>query len=535
MRVLVIAAIAAIVGGGAVYGVLLHLGQNPVQVNVQLLQEAPSPAPALPPSPTAAPLPTSTASPTTAPLTVPPTATSLPTPTVTSAHTLTPAGLTEREIVVNAFAACNGKYSGEEKRRRFAATNSAIDRDLHSVASIRALVEETCGGVFPQLSIAAQPTNTPTPATAVVAVPTLALLPTVRMPTPVPTVSVSTITQKPNLRHIEEKRYMLELINAERKKAGVGAVTLGDNIAAQLHAEASLDNCFSSHWGMDGLKPYMRYSLVGGYQFNGENGSGLNYCIKASDGYRANSPIEQEIRGTMDDWMSSSGHRRNLLDPHHKKVSIGIAWDRYNTVMYQHFEGEYVEYERLPSISSDILALSGTAKNGVRFSQEKDLDVQIYYDATPHKLTRGQVARTYCYDNGRQVASLRWPLTGGYRWTTDTFSQTYKPCPSPYDVASDAPAPRSPSEAHQAWQDAYNASQSRKSRSITVPLITASEWTSRGMSFAVKADISEILDRHGDGVYTVKVWGNVGGVREVISQYSIFHGVTPPNTYSPGN
>ena len=171
----------------------------------------------------------------------------------------------------------------------------------------------------------------------------------------------------------------------------------------------------------------------------------------------------------------------------------------------------------------------------MRFSQEKDLGVQIYYDPTPYGLARGQVARTYCYDSGRPAASLRWPLTGGYRWTTDTFSQTYEPCPSPYDVAVDAPAPRSPSEAHRAWQEAYNASQSRKSQSITVPWITASEWTASGTAFAVKVNISDILNRHGDGVYTVIVWGDVGGTREVISQYSIFHGVTPPDTYGAGN
>lgn len=161
--------------------------------------------------------------------------------------------------------------------------------------------------------------------------------------------------------------------------------------------------------------------------------------------------------------------------------------------------------------------------------------MQIYYDPPPHELAIGQLARTYCYDNGRPVASLRWPLTGGYRWTASTFSQTYEPCPSPHDVAVDAPAPRSPPEAHRAWQEAYNASQSRKPQSIDVPWITAFEWTASGMSFGVKADIGEILNRHGDGVYTVMVWGDVGGVREVISQYSIFHGVTPPDTYSPGN
>ena len=67
---------------------------------------------------------------------------------------------------------------------------------------------------------------------------------------------------------------MLQLINEERVRAGVAPVVLGDNIAAQLHAESALENCFSSHWGINGLKPYMRYSLAGGYQSNAENGYG---------------------------------------------------------------------------------------------------------------------------------------------------------------------------------------------------------------------------------------------------------------------
>ena len=81
---------------------------------------------------------------------------------------------------------------------------------------------------------------------------------------------------------------MLELINEERVRRGVPPVELGDNWAAQLHVESALENCFFSHWGIDGLKPYMRYSLAGGYQSNGENGSGGGLCIKASDGYATN-------------------------------------------------------------------------------------------------------------------------------------------------------------------------------------------------------------------------------------------------------
>lgn len=322
---------------------------------------------------------------------------------------------------------------------------------------------------------------------------------------------------------------MLELINAERKKAGVEDVTLSDNIAAQLHAEAALTNCFSSHWGLDGLKPYMRYSLAGGYQSNGENGHGSDYCIKSSDGYAAAGNIQQRIRNAMDSWMKSTGHRRNLLDSQHEKVSIGLAWDRYNTVMYQHFEGNYVEYDREPSIANGVLSLSGQTKNGAQLG--KNLGQQIYYDPPPHELTRGQVARTYCYDNGRPVASLREPLTGGYYYSTHEFTTTYNPCPSPHNVPADSTPARSHNEAHQLWQQAYNASQSRASQSITVPWITASEWTASGTTFSLKADISKILDEHGSGVYSLMLWGKIDGADAVISQYSMFHDITPPDAY----
>ena len=163
---------------------------------------------------------------------------------------------------------------------------------------------------LPATQATATPIPTPTPLPTV-AVPTL---PTVAVPTPAPTPR-STTAASPAAKHIEEKNYMLQIINAERKKAGVGTVVLGDNIAAQVHAEAALDNCISSHWGVDGLKPYMRYSLADGYQSNAENGIGLNYCIKASDGYAAISSIRQEIDEAMDRLLHSGGHRVNLLDP----------------------------------------------------------------------------------------------------------------------------------------------------------------------------------------------------------------------------
>ena len=357
-------------------------------------------------------------------------------------------------------------------------------------------------------------------------------------PTPVPT---PTPTPVPNLRHIDAKRFMLILINRERAAAGLSPVVLGDNVAAQLHAEASLAGCFSSHWGDDGLKPYMRYSLAGGYQSNGENVRGSDYCItpqsRSSDRLRYN-PIEsiaEEIEEAMEGWMDSPGHRRNILGKWHKRVNIGIAWDRYNFKAIQHFEGDYVEYDRLPVIDDGVLVMSGRVKNGAQFTEDSDLGVQVYYDPPPYPLTRGQLSRTYCSDGGRLIAALRPPLSENWSYDKHEFKWSYKRCPSPYDFPADAPAPRSHEEANEFWQAAYDASQRRAEQTITVPWVTALEWETAARPFSVTADLRSVLAEHGSGVYTIVIRAIIAGEREVISQYSMFHGVTPPDTYDVGD
>ena len=331
------------------------------------------------------------------------------------------------------------------------------------------------------------------------------------------------------LRHLELKEYMLELINAERRAVGLDPVGLGDNFAAQFHAEFAIEHCFSSHWGIDGLKPYMRYSLAGGYQSNGENVHGLGYCIKASDGYRPVGDVKLDILDAMEGWMDSPSHRRNILSSTHKKVNIGLAWDHFNFGVVQHFEGDHVEYDSLPAINGRILTLSGEVKNGAAFNFVDDLRVQIFYDLPPSTLTRGQLARTHCYDNGRLVAGLRPPLTGDSFYPENSFTVASEPCPDPNEISTAAPAPQSHDEARGFWQAAYDASQAREATSLVVPWITASEMVVSGSRFSVEVDIGDVPP----GVYTIVVWSPIDGTSEVVSEYSIFHKITPPNTYTP--
>ena len=365
------------------------------------------------------------------------------------------------------------------------------------------------------------PTPTPVPTATLTPTPTLMPSPS-RPPTPVP---------PPNLRHLDSKQYMLELINRERAEAGVLPVVLGDNYAAQMHAEASLANCISSHWGPDGLKPYMRYSLAGGHQSNGENVAGRDYCVKDGDGYLAIRSVKEEVGELMEAWMASPGHRRNLLYRTHRKVNIGLTWDHYNIHAVQHFEGDFVELGSSPALQGGVLSMSGSMKNGALFDHDHYIDVQIFYDPPPRPLTRGQLSRTYCYSLGLPVAYVREPAAAGRVYTDDKVSFEYNPCPDPYDVPGDARAPESYDEATAFWQQSYDTSQARLPSDVPVTAITASRWETDGATFSITADIDKVLAIHGAGVYTVILWGSLDGEIETISKYSIFHDRPRPEGY----
>ena len=328
---------------------------------------------------------------------------------------------------------------------------------------------------------------------------------------------------------------MLDAINQRRAAAGLLPVELGHNVAAQLHAEASLANCSSSHWGPDGTKPYMRYTLAGGRQTNAENVSGLNYCVKQYDGYAPIESVESMIDQAMSDWMHSPGHRDNVLNPTHRKVNVGLAWNRYNIMLVQHFEGDYVEYDALPAIDGGVLALSGRFKNGATgwwADGYYGLGLQLRYDPPPAALTGGQLAATYCYDYGAVIAFVLPPPPEGRRYTggirvADTA------CADPYSVD----ASRGPTSYHEAKAAAeYARDKARWTppdvEGMVVPILEAETWRVSEDSFEIEARLPGFLmvDRN-PGVYTVMLWADVGGRLASISEYAIWVGVDPPDAY----
>ena len=378
------------------------------------------------------------------------------------------------------------------------------------------------------------PTVTPTPTAA--PVPTPAPTPTFT-PTPTPTATPTpeptptfTPTPTPTATPTPDPyELMLNLINKARAEAGVSPLVMGDNRAAQIHADNSLANCISSHWSIDGLTPNMRYSLAGGYQSANENVSGSDYCRLPNQGYSAISSAAEEVRRHMKGWMDSPGHRDNILKPRHRKINIGLAWDRYNSVAVQQFEGDYIEYTVLPAINGGVLSMEGKLKNGANLEHGNHTRVQIFHYPPPQQLTQGQIARVYGGCLGRKVALLSYRSAG-------TAESTFKPCLNPYDVPPDAPAPTSANAARGLWKEArarYEALGG--SVPITVARVRMSRWELDGDLFAVSADLGDVLEAHGPGVYEMNVWGIMDGDVALISRYSIFHGIPRLGGYDPSH
>ena len=318
------------------------------------------------------------------------------------------------------------------------------------------------------------------------------------------------------------RRYALSLINQARTDTGLNQLVLDHNPAAQSHAEQSRAHCTRGHWGTDGMKPYMRYALAGGEQYSAENVFAIDFCPDDLDQYLLESPTEQ-IDFAMNRFLNSPGHRQNILNPNHRKVGIGLAYRPPTIWFVQLFVGDYIEYETKPAIHSDILTLSGQTRNGAEISGSTST-ITIYYDPPPEPLTQGQLSRTYCYNTGLRIASIRTPPEPGSAYTQHeaTIEITSSQCPDPYDIPPDAPPPKSNDEAHENWQQARDLSQIKVTRHLRIPWITADEWSVTNDAFNISADISDLLAQHGNGVYTIFLWANINGEQTPISEYSIF-------------
>ena len=316
---------------------------------------------------------------------------------------------------------------------------------------------------------------------------------------------------------------MLQAVNQLRASEGLDPLMLGDNPAAQRHAEASLDGDFLSHWDLEGRTPLMRYSLAGGYQHNQEN-----VFRSLCSGGCSSIILEQRIAEAMAGWMSNPGHRKEILRLTHRKVNVGLAWSvgrlpdsgwKFNAV--QQFEGDYIEFSVLPNIDGQgHFSMAGMFKNGAVLGESRDLGIQIYFSRWPEPVTLGQLQRVSGVDADLYVAKLRRPLAAGRYYTTETGVVENQLIRAPYDISADLPPASSSAERRALKNAARNAP--KVVVESTRHRITADRWNTTGTEFDVKADFNVVLAEYGTGVYEIVVWALIDGEAAIVSEYALF-------------
>ncbi|MEV6690619.1 CAP domain-containing protein [Micromonospora sp. NPDC051196] len=105
---------------------------------------------------------------------------------------------------------------------------------------------------------------------------------------------------------------VVELVNAERAKAGCDSLSIDDKLttAAQRHSQDQADHRNMSHTGSDGSDPGDRIDRVGyAWRTYGENVAWN----------------QQTPAAVMDAWMNSPGHRANILNCAFTEIGVGVA------------------------------------------------------------------------------------------------------------------------------------------------------------------------------------------------------------------
>ncbi len=285
---------------------------------------------------------------------------------------------------------------------------------------------------------------------------------------------------KPTGAELELFQYALSLINTDRQSAGLPAVTLSYNSAAQKHAQDMFDNFFSSHWGTDGLKPYMRYTNAGGLNKEGETScySGWFNPSDNPNNYQVIN-VRDEIAAlehimVYDDAASNWAHRDTIRSKAYTMVSLGIVYDGKRLALVQQFEGKFVDYYSAPMISNGNLTLLGRLAS----ADIKLNNISIAYDPPSQKLTNTQLtsdpAYTDGYSPGERLNFVLSPPPAGQQYS---------------DLPSNA--------------------------------IIAEKWEVNNLNqFSIQANISAALSK-GKGVYTIVIVALINGESVNITNYSI--------------
>ena len=199
--------------------------------------------------------------------------------------------------LVYALSACSTKERDADKDTKASDSASEITETETTETTESETTEATPTPTpKPKPTKAPKPTATPVPAT-----PT----PVPATPTPVPATPTPVPTADPTSAYAQE---VLDLVNAERANAGLAPLTLDSSLNAAARVRAKEITTNWGHTRPNGTKCTTAIT-----------DQGLSYSA-ASENISAGRWSASDV---VNGWMSSDGHRANILNPNYTKMGLG--------------------------------------------------------------------------------------------------------------------------------------------------------------------------------------------------------------------
>lgn len=183
------------------------------------------------------------------------------------------------------------------------ASSSVTSRKQTAVSTSRSTATTTKPTAKPTTKPTVKPTTKPAPKPT--AKPSSAPPPTTKATTKA-TTPPTTSAPRP----IDRAKQVLDLVNAERAKAGVAPLTMNQELSANANVRAKELITSFSHTRPDGTRCFTAITVP--YRTAGEN---IAY------GY----PSAEDV---MEGWMNSDGHRANILASKYAEIGIGVVEDQ---------------------------------------------------------------------------------------------------------------------------------------------------------------------------------------------------------------
>ncbi|MEW6736690.1 MAG: CAP domain-containing protein [Acidobacteriota bacterium] len=213
------------------------------------------------------------------------------------------------------------------------------------------------------------------------------------------------------------KQRIVSVINQQRRAHGLRHVQI-DEFASKIadqHCQEMLQAGYISHWNQAGYKPYIRYSFAGGTEAVMENVASQWSSIRF-DIARIQQAVEQLHMGMYNEQPPNDGHRRNILQPQHTHVGIGVSVSTSGIRFAEEFIARYIEIKPVPRHAKPGEKIE--VKGSMLFDKTDLAYIEVFYEPLPKKFSVDELLKLvtpYSFPDDHYV--MRPILPDGYQYT----------------------------------------------------------------------------------------------------------------------